>query len=83
MNKKMLECITIRKPIKLKPCPFCGNDVRIRERPVYGYEGNFEYYIQCECCGCTNTFATGNDIYHEPEYVIKDIAENWNYRTIK
>lgn len=48
--------------MELKPCPFCGNEVHLKAKPLWrpgghGYYGCYEYIIQCDNieCGCRLT----------------------------
>ena len=34
---------------KLKPCPFCGNEVKLISRPIKFGSDERVYYIECQC----------------------------------
>lgn len=52
---------------KLKPCPFCGGEVKLSFHPYYG-----TYRVRCYGCGC----------YVNQHCAIEDEAtEAWNRRT--
>lgn len=43
---------------QFKSCPFCGNtDIKLKKTPLVSgdiqYEGNYEYDIRCDECGCS------------------------------
>ncbi len=53
--------------MKLKPCPFCGNEVYLRSMDGFGVVA---YIIHCEECGI------GTDFRDDKEKCIR----NWNKR---
>lgn len=63
--------------MKLKPCPFCGNEKnRIRKT----LKGGDAFYIQCPKCG-----ARGGVVYvqkwHDTKFIAQgQAAEKWNQR---
>lgn len=75
--------------MELKPCPFCGNEVHLKAKPLWGYGGCkyygcYEYIIQCDNieCGCRLTyFGKNNTIYSTSEEAARNAAEAWNRRT--
>lgn len=65
---------------ELKPCPFCGSEIEIKEnvvRPSFAY-------IECECSGCRMEFAHQQDFVvskHDRQPINDDFATAWNRRT--
>ena len=69
----------------IKPCPFCGNDVYLQERPLWsegghGYYGCYEYKIECEECGCKIWCDHNNTIYNTDEIAKDNMIKAWNRR---
>ena len=59
------------KEPKLKPCPFCGGEAKIREVPVHSIRGEEKIYeIDCQGCSCE---IQGN--------TKEEAAQEWNTRT--
>ena len=70
---------------KIKPCPFCGNEVKVHEIPLWygnghGYKDCYEFAIQCKKCGCTIYFHENDSIYRSEEEAKKNVIEAWNRR---
>ncbi len=56
---------------QLKPCPFCGREVKITQEDCYGYKfPENEYMICCDSCGLQFGFAKCYDEY--------EITKAWN-----
>ena len=65
----------------MKPCPFCGSEVEIKKLPLRGYDGCYEFKIQCEKCGCrVNHSITNSVVYRTEETAKKKAIEAWNRR---
>lgn len=46
--------------IKLKPCPFCGGEVTLRENSFTSREGERLFYsVRCLTCGARTDFFNG------------------------
>lgn len=60
---------------RLKPCPFCGGKVRIKE--VLSLSGlNCDYFVGCDICG-----ARTEEVILSPEYsVYQVLVDKWNRR---
>lgn len=71
---------------KLKPCPFCGNKVHIDKRPLWsgnhGYQGCYEYIIECKNreCGCSLQTKGIDTIYRDDETARNNAIQAWNRR---
>ena len=69
---------------QLKPCPFCGSSVSIKEKPLWrdghGYYDCYDYFIECEECGCTIREARATTIYQSAEQAKANIIKAWNRR---
>lgn len=71
---------------RLKPCPFCGNEVHIDKRPLWsdnhGYHGCYEYLIECENeeCGCSLQTKRIDTIYRDDETARNNAIQAWNRR---
>ena len=70
--------------IKLKRCPFCGNDVELEKIPLWhgshGYHGCYEYEIKCSKCGCTLRYEKNDTIYRSDDVAKNNVIEAWNRR---
>lgn len=66
--------------ITLLPCPFCGEEPNITERPNAAYESTrFSCFISCMCGGysaCAHKFAIGDT----PEETRSKAIAKWNTR---
>ena len=58
--------------IKLKPCPFCGGEAKIKDRIECLGHGDYERFYLVTCCNC---YAQSR-MCGEEQYVI----EAWNRR---
>lgn len=58
--------------IELKPCPFCGNDPRMRDYKDVEFllTNNDCFMVQCNSCGCGTSY----------EPTESNAAETWNTR---
>lgn len=72
---------------KLKPCPFCGANVRIEKRPLWegtrGYLNCYEYDIRCHSCGCRVRLERNDTIYRSEEEAERNAVQAWNKRAPK
>lgn len=72
--------------MKIKPCPFCGNEVRVEEytidTPITMFE--FGYQIVCKRCNCGSRQMTPKlpELLTETEnnFYKKAVIERWNRR---
>ncbi len=70
---------------ELKPCPFCGNEVKVRKIPLWygnghGYKDCYEFDIQCKKCGCRIDFHENDSIYRSEEKAKENAIKAWNRR---
>lgn len=71
---------------ELKPCPFCGSNVKIEKRPLWegshGYYGCYEFVIQCPnaSCGCRINLKQNDTIYRDENIAEANAIEAWNRR---
>lgn len=69
---------------QLKPCPFCGTNVRIEKKPLWhgshGYRDCYEYDIHCHNCGCRVRIEQNNTIYRSDEEAKANAVKAWNRR---
>ena len=88
-NPKMKNCpLQEDNSAELKPCPFCGSEVKIKRSPLWheyngimhGYKDCYEFEISCSKCGCS-TYRTRADTVSLTEDIAKNIViKNWNKR---
>lgn len=89
-NPKMKNCpLQKDSATELKPCPFCGSEVKIKRSPLWheypngttrGYKDCYELEISCPECGCS-TYRTRADTVNLTEDMAKNIIiKNWNER---
>lgn len=88
-NPKMENCPLQKDNSELKPCPFCGSEVKIKRSPLWheypngttrGYKDCYELEISCSKCGCS-TYRTKADTVNLTEDMAKNIIiKNWNER---
>ena len=66
----------------LKPCPFCGKNVKLNIESLYhdgrGYEGSYEVSVGCE--KCHYSLPAFNDIYEPMDKAISKAVKAWNRR---
>lgn len=70
---------------ELKPCPFCGNEVKVEKIPLWygngrGYSGCYEFKIKCESCGCSVDQPENDSVYRSEEKARENAVEAWNRR---
>lgn len=64
---------------KLKPCPFCGGNAAIRQRPYANDAGCVHLAVECKSCDLM--FPQANYIrLHHVETVSRELVEIWNTR---
>ena len=67
--------------IKLKPCPFCGAEAKIKHGfPGQQQKGMRQAVVQCKSCGC-RTVTFKQLAYERWSDVDEQAAEAWNRRT--
>ena len=70
--------------IELKPCPFCGENVKIERLPLWhgshGYHGSYEYDIHCSNCGCRVDLDRNDTVYRSEEEARDNAIKAWNRR---
>lgn len=66
------------KIIKLKPCPFCGGEAKIRSEVECIGHGDYlkMFYVMCEDC-CARTGGVAKPYFTNPE---EYATEKWNTR---
>jgi len=68
---------------KLKPCPFCGNDVQLKDKEFEDFSGNYFTnsfsIIECELCGIKMTEYPKKG-YGTTEEQKQKLSERWNKR---
>lgn len=67
---------------ELKPCPFCGTEVKLLKKPLYGYHGRFDFSVKCPHCGCTVDYIDSDTIYRSEEEAIANVVKSWNGRYV-
>lgn len=75
------KCEQLKNPIKLKPCPFCGDEtpvIKTKELPD-GYCHYKVKYVACESCGA-RTMERTCDGYYGGYCSDEEIAAMWNQR---
>ena len=69
---------------ELKPCPFCGNNVRLEDMEFDDFAGNFftntMLVIECEKCGISMKKYPKRG-YGTTDEQKKDLINSWNRRT--
>lgn len=79
--------IKLEMNTKLKPCPFCGTEVKMMRIPLWngshGYKDCYDFKVTCEKCGCTLNYTKTNTIYRTEEEAINNAANAWNERKIE
>ena len=65
---------------ELKPCPFCGTEVKMRKVPLYGYPGCFDFEVKCPKCGCTIDYNYNDTIYRSEKEAVANVVKSWNER---
>lgn len=71
------ETKTVKKQIKILPCPFCGSEnvKPIHCNGTWGYYPS-EDYVKCNNCGATGGVIKDSDYGNNMDLAIK----NWNRR---
>jgi Lar family restriction alleviation protein len=70
------------KEPELKPCPFCGTEVKMLKTPIRGYSGCFNFEVRCPKCGCSVDYIDSDTIYRTEEEAIANVIESWNERYV-
>lgn len=69
--------------IDLKPCPFCGNNVRLEDREFDDFAGNFftntMLVIECKKCGISMKRYPKRG-YGTTDEQKQDLINSWNKR---
>lgn len=71
LTEAQLETIVMRSKMELKPCPFCGNEAKLK---INTEMGGTNYQVLCTQCPTT----VGRYWYWNQE----DVIETWNKRTM-
>lgn len=61
--------------MKLKPCPFCGNEAIKKHNYNPAYDGAIPIMIECLHCGASTSFQIGEDAWKENK-----VSAAWNRR---
>jgi Lar family restriction alleviation protein len=73
-----------RMKYELKPCPFCGSEVKMTQVPLWhgshGYHGCYDFTVRCEECGCTLDFYKNDTIYRSEDEAENNAIKTWNQR---
>ena len=74
--------------MKLKPCPFCGNEVEVEKIPLWygnghGYKDCYEFKIRCKKCGCRVDQPENDSVYRSEEKAKKNAIKAWNRRVFE
>ena len=66
---------------KLKPCPFCGGEIKGGVR-LTGYMKMNIQYIQCDTCGAKmeSKYSTDNLSQTNLKVIMEELINNWNTR---
>lgn len=69
---------------ELKPCPFCGEEVKLKKIPLWhgshGYHGCYEFEIVCKNCGAKPNYRQNDTIYRNEEEAKTNTIKAWNRR---
>lgn len=76
--------------MKLKPCPFCGEDAVLEKTPLFddtghGYRGCYDFTIHCSNDECllrllkTGYYQT-DTVYRSEEEAKQNAIDRWNNR---
>ncbi len=69
---------------QLKPCPFCGANVRVKKkkllRGVHYTLNYYKYVIRCKNCGCRVRLEGNDTIYRSDEEAKANAIKAWNRR---
>ena len=64
---------------KLKPCPFCGGEARLKKCSWISKEWGQQIYIQCHKCGC-RTINFRQYPFESKEDFYQNAIDTWNSR---
>ena len=77
------------KEPELRPCPFCGTEVKMQKKPLWhwnhgyhGYHCCFNFEVKCPKCGCSVEYIDSNTICRSEEEAIANIVKSWNERYV-
>lgn len=65
--------------VKLKPCPFCGGEAKMRARPCRYVEGRIKLVVRCEHCYAE--IEGGDEANKDAGGAVVGVSERWNRRT--
>lgn len=69
---------------KLKPCPFCGTEVKMQKKPLWhgnhGYHDCYNFEVKCPKCGCSVDYIDSDTIYRSEEEAVVNVTKAWNSR---
>ena len=86
---KMDKCPLQEDNSELKPCPFCGSEVKIKKSPIWreysdgtihGYKNCYKLEISCTKCGCSTDKTKVDTVNLTEDMAEKIIIKNWNER---
>lgn len=71
---------------KLKPCPFCGTEVKMLKKPLWhgshGYHDCYNFEVKCPKCGCRVDYIDSDTIYRSEEEAVANVTKAWNERYV-
>ncbi len=88
-NPKMKNCPLQEDSSELKPCPFCGSEVKIKRSPLWheypngttrGYKDCYTLEISCSKCGCSTNLTKADTVNLTEDMAKNTIIKNWNER---
>lgn len=69
---------------KLKPCPFCGTEVKLRKETMWfnshGYKGYYKYTVGCRECGCGIAMRATDTLFRTDSEAKRNAIKAWNRR---